>query len=128
MAAAMRTGAPLELTTRAESLDGIDTESDGSAETIAPIRDAYEELRSSAQEGLGAELRSAVDWRREADRERSRLASLRSVKGLHGVVLRLLDSATPWLVTVGTGVCVGLVASYIECVELVFCPAEARTA
>ena len=127
MAAAMRAEAPIELTTRAESLDG-DTESDGSAETIAAIRDAYEELRSSAPEGLELELRLTVDWRREADRERSRLASLRSVKGLHGVVLRLLDSATPWLVTVGTGVCVGLVASYIECVDLAFCPAEARAA
>ena len=64
---------------------------------------------------VGYDDLTAIDWIFEYAKERQRLRVLRSsATGLLGYIRELADASQVWLVLIGTGIAVGLVAAFID--------------
>lgn len=57
---------------------------------------------------------STIDWLWEEGAERERKRVLHSQRGLRGVLAPILDSSRMWLVSIFTGVCIGIAGAWLD--------------
>ncbi|KAI5124285.1 hypothetical protein M0805_005132 [Coniferiporia weirii] len=96
----------------------------GTSET-AREEEQYELRASDDHELLNASARikekkpayldgSTIDWLQEEAAERSRQHYLRSLHGLRGLLLPLLDTSRVWFIIVATGIGVGVTGAWLD--------------
>lgn len=57
---------------------------------------------------------STIDWLLEENAERERKRILHSQRGLRGALAPILDSSRTWLVTIFTGICIGVAGAWLD--------------